>query len=34
MLAIIGGSGLAQLPVLEVTHRQVVRTPMATLLAR
>ncbi|MDF0604184.1 S-methyl-5'-thioinosine phosphorylase [Neisseriaceae bacterium TC5R-5] len=27
MLAIIGGSGLAQLPVLEVTHRQVVRTP-------
>jgi 5'-methylthioadenosine phosphorylase len=27
MLAIIGGSGLAKLPVLEVTHRQVVRTP-------
>jgi 5'-methylthioadenosine phosphorylase len=27
MLAIIGGSGLAHLPVLEVTHRQVVRTP-------
>ncbi|TDR78465.1 S-methyl-5'-thioinosine phosphorylase [Paludibacterium purpuratum] len=27
MLAIIGGSGLAQLSVLEVTHRQVVRTP-------
>ncbi len=27
MLAIIGGSGLAQLPILEVTHRQVVRTP-------
>lgn len=27
MLAIIGGSGLAQLPILEITHRQVVRTP-------
>ncbi|MDC7691962.1 S-methyl-5'-thioinosine phosphorylase [Vogesella indigofera] len=27
MLAIIGGSRLAKLPVLEVTHRQVVRTP-------
>ena len=27
MLAIIGGSGLAKLPLLEVTHRQVVRTP-------
>lgn len=27
MLAIIGGSGLARLSVLEVTHRQVVRTP-------
>lgn len=27
MLAIIGGSGLARLPVLEITHRQVVRTP-------
>ncbi len=27
MLAIIGGSGLAQLANLEVTHRQVVRTP-------
>ena len=27
MLAIIGGSGLATLPILEVTHRQVVRTP-------
>lgn len=27
MLAIIGGSGLAQLSNLEVTHRQVVRTP-------
>ncbi len=27
MMAIIGGSGLAQLPVLDVTHRQVVRTP-------
>lgn len=27
MLAIIGGSGLAKLPILEVTHRQVVRTP-------
>ncbi len=27
MLAIIGGSGLARLPILEVTHRQVVRTP-------
>ncbi|AXE32558.1 S-methyl-5'-thioinosine phosphorylase [Chromobacterium phragmitis] len=26
-MAIIGGSGLAQLPVLDVTHRQVVRTP-------
>ena len=27
MYAIIGGSGLTQLSVLEVTHRQVVRTP-------
>jgi 5'-deoxy-5'-methylthioadenosine phosphorylase len=27
MLAIIGGSGLTRLSVLEVTHRQVVRTP-------
>ncbi|OWY37926.1 5'-methylthioadenosine phosphorylase [Xenophilus sp. AP218F] len=27
MLAIIGGSGLAQLSELQVTHRQVVRTP-------
>ncbi|GGY27994.1 S-methyl-5'-thioinosine phosphorylase [Paludibacterium paludis] len=27
MLAIIGGSGLARLPILEITHRQVVRTP-------
>ena len=27
MLAIIGGSGLAQLPILEITHRQIVRTP-------
>ncbi|RXZ44817.1 S-methyl-5'-thioinosine phosphorylase [Crenobacter cavernae] len=27
MLAIIGGSGLSRLPILEVTHRQVVRTP-------
>jgi len=27
MLAIIGGSGLARLPELEITHRQVVRTP-------
>lgn len=27
MLAIIGGSGLARLSILEVTHRQVVRTP-------
>nr|WP_294864301.1 S-methyl-5'-thioinosine phosphorylase [uncultured Pseudogulbenkiania sp.] len=27
MLAIIGGSGLATLPILEITHRQVVRTP-------
>ncbi|WP_028535371.1 S-methyl-5'-thioinosine phosphorylase [Paludibacterium yongneupense] len=27
MLAIIGGSGLAHLPILDVTHRQVVRTP-------
>ncbi len=27
MLAIIGGSSLAKLPILEVTHRQVVRTP-------
>lgn len=27
MLAIIGGSGLTQLPNLEVTHRQVARTP-------
>lgn len=31
MLAIIGGSGLAHLPVLEVTHRQVVRTPYGEL---
>jgi 5'-methylthioadenosine phosphorylase len=27
MLAIIGGSGLSRLSILEVTHRQVVRTP-------
>lgn len=27
MLAIIGGSGLARLPILNITHRQVVRTP-------
>lgn len=27
MLAIIGGSGLAQLENLEITHRQVIRTP-------
>ena len=27
MLAIIGGSGLTQLPGLHITHRQVVRTP-------
>ena len=27
MLAIIGGSRLAQLPILQVTHRQIVRTP-------
>ncbi|SCK16314.1 S-methyl-5'-thioinosine phosphorylase [Vogesella sp. LIG4] len=27
MLAIIGGSRLAQLPILQITHRQVVRTP-------
>ena len=27
MLAIIGGTGLAQLPNLEITHRQVMRTP-------
>lgn len=27
MLAIIGGSGLAKLPILEITHRQMVRTP-------
>lgn len=27
MLAVIGGSGLTQLPNLEVTHRQVCRTP-------
>ena len=27
MIAIIGGSGLAQLPALTITHRQVVRTP-------
>lgn len=27
MLAIIGGSSLVKLPILEVTHRQVVRTP-------
>lgn len=27
MLAIIGGSSLAKLPILEVTHRQIVRTP-------
>ena len=27
MLAIIGGSGLAELPGLEITRRQIVRTP-------
>jgi 5'-deoxy-5'-methylthioadenosine phosphorylase len=27
MIAIIGGSGLARLSVMEITHRQVVRTP-------
>lgn len=27
MLAIIGGSSLVKLPILEVTHRQIVRTP-------
>ena len=27
MLAIIGGTGLTQLPNLEITHRQVMRTP-------
>lgn len=27
MLAIIGGSSLVKLPVLDVTHRQIVRTP-------
>lgn len=27
MLAIIGGNSLAKLPILDVTHRQVVRTP-------
>lgn len=27
MLAIIGGSRLSQLPVLQITHRQIVRTP-------
>lgn len=27
MLAIIGGSGLSRLPGLDITHRQVMRTP-------
>lgn len=27
MLAIIGGNGMAQLPGLEITHRQIIRTP-------
>ena len=27
MLGIIGGTGLTQLPNLQVTHKQVVRTP-------
>ena len=27
MIAIIGGSGLTHLPELNITHRQVVRTP-------
>ena len=27
MLGIIGGTGLAQLANLEITHRQVIRTP-------
>ncbi|WP_144374058.1 S-methyl-5'-thioinosine phosphorylase [Vogesella urethralis] len=27
MLAIIGGSRLSQLPILQITHRQIVRTP-------
>jgi len=30
MLAIIGGSGLTQLPGLKITHREVVRTPFGT----
>ena len=31
MLAIIGGTGLTQLTNLKITHRQVMRTPMANL---
>ncbi|HET7062381.1 MAG TPA: S-methyl-5'-thioinosine phosphorylase [Nitrosospira sp.] len=27
MLAIIGGTGMAQLPCLEISHRQIIRTP-------
>ncbi len=27
MIAVIGGSGLAQLPELKITHRQIIRTP-------
>ncbi|SFP59249.1 methylthioadenosine phosphorylase [Nitrosomonas cryotolerans] len=27
MLAVIGGSGMAQLPCLEISHRQIIRTP-------
>jgi purine nucleoside phosphorylase len=28
MLAIIGGTGMTQLANLEITHRQVIRTPL------
>ena len=31
MLAIIGGTGLTQLTNLKITHRQVMRTPTASL---
>jgi len=27
MLAIIGGTGMAQLPCLEISHRKIMRTP-------
>ena len=34
MLAIIGGTGLTQLSNLEITHRQVMRTPLRRAFRR